>query len=614
MQSITEHEASPRRCGTLLSYLALAVVILTVHWGALSDEFRHDDHLHRENLRRMGWGWNDLIESTTFELPGRQMHLWWQTQPVQWRYPRPLAMAALKAEFIVSGGKPLVMHAFGLAWHWLNCVLLFHLARWTLRSGGWAAVAAGLFAIGPHGAVAVSWTAARNVLISNALLLAALLCHVRCGFDRTGGVVAVRIAPLAAALVFWAAALFAREAAIVFPLLAIGLDLCYGGRAALVRRWPVHALTAALAVGYVAWRFLIFPRGDMPTGYLQAPAGVAYIWWALSKYVQSIAVVLAQLPLYAPLDYFDRWTPGMIGAHLALLSVIVLVLVVYLPVARRERGRWFGPLWLAVGLLPVVPIATSPHFAYAPFVGYALATPIFLRGLSPRGRALAAVTMVVFLGGMFALQRHLIRMQLRTEQLVVADVLESTTAPAPADGSTLFLIDLPVSATFSVFALREAWGLSDLDGYALTTSYVYEARGPTRIERVGECSIEVSCAPPGWFSQPFDRWLLRLAGRKEPFAAGTIASTPHFDATVIDAQASGVTRIRFDFHDRLDRPDWFFYAGSADRPMHRLRFDQPADPAADEREAARFRDRHADWFDERNPLQAWRRWFERPAH
>jgi hypothetical protein len=610
MQTATEPGAAEYRRHTLLSQIGLALAIVVVHGSALFDETRHDDHLHRERLRTTGWGWNDLIESTTFELPGRQMHFWWQTQPVQWRYPRPVAMAILKAEFTISGGNTFALHAFGLAWHWLNCVLLLHFARWVLQSSFWAAVAAGLLAIGPHTAVAVSWTAAHNVLISNAFLLGALLCYARCGFDRAGAVVPTRAGSLCAAIGFWAAALLSREAAIVFPLLAIGLDLCFGGRAVLLRRWPVYAVLVALAAGYVAWRLLIFPRGGMPTGYLHAPTDGAYAWWALSKYAQSIGVLLAQLPLYAPLDYFEHWTRGMLAAHLALLAVIVLVTAVYIRGVRGAHGRWFGPLWLAVGLLPVIPIATSPHFAYTPYVGYALATPVFLRCISPRRRVLAAVTTVAFFGGMFALQRHLIRMQLRTEQLVIANVLESGPRPAPAEGSTLFFIDLPVSTTFSAYALREAWGLSDLSGYALTTSYVHESRTATRIERVGERTLELSCDPPGWFSQLFDRWLLRLVGRTEPLVVGTSASTPCFDAKVLEVCAGGVTRIRFDFHDRLDRPDWIFYAGSADRPMHRLRFDQPTDLAVEAHDAAQFRARHADWFAERNPLHAWRRRFE----
>ncbi len=608
MQAEQGPGAERRGRRTLLAYATLAAVIAVVHFGALFDETRHDDHLHRENLRELGWGWNDLIESTTFELPGRQMHLWWQEQPIQWRYPRPIAMVILKAEFTLASGDPFVLHLFGLAWHWLNCILVYHLAFWMLRSVAWSVVAGGLFAIGPHAAVAASWTAAHNVLTSNALLLAAMLLYARCTLAGDAKPRAPQSWALPAAIICWMAALFAREAAIVFPLLAAGLELCFGGFVVLRRRWRVHLVMLGVAAAYVAWRLLVFPRGAMPAGYMTTPTGIEYVGWALSKYAQSIGVFLLQLPLYVPLDYFARWTPTMIATHIGLLAVIALVAVVYARGIGGGRGRWFGPLWILIALLPVVPIATSPHFAYAPFVGYAVAAAAFLRQLAPRRRRAIALATIAFLGGMFALQRYMIRMQLRTEQLVLANIRESAPQPRPVEGSTLFFIDLPVSTMFSTFALRESWGLSDLTGYALTTSYVHEARGPTRIERIGDRTLELSCAAPGWFSQIFDRWLLKLGGRSGPPTAGSSAKTEWFDVTVIESDGVGVTRIRFDFHDTLDRPDWLFFAAGPDWPMQRLRLNRPADPAADAVAAAEFQARHAGWLAERNPLFALRRW------
>ncbi len=582
-------------CGV---YLLLAAVVLAAYFGVLFDGVRHDDHLHRANLRAMGWGWRDLIESTTFEFPGRQMHFWWQSEPVQWRYPRPVTMAILKAELLIAGERPIVMHAFSLLWHWLNGVLVFHLAAWVLRSRAWAPLAAVLFVLCPNAAMAVGWTAAHNVLISNAFLLAAILLYMRGGFDAGQPREAVRWLPLVAALSFWALAMLSRESAIAFPALAFAFDAAFGGRATLRRRWPVYAALAAMTLVYVAWRFLIFAHGSMPSGYMSAPAGAGYPLWLASKLVQAIVILLVHLPLYTPMDYLAAWTPALVTMQIILAAFLIGAMLAYARATRGEAGRWFGPLWLVIGLLPVLPIQLMPHFAYLPFVGWALAAPTFLRRSAPGRRAVLVVATLAAVSGMLAFQRMVDRAQVRAEQLVFADVLRS---PPPAEGGRLFFINLPLPASFVVYAARERWGRDELTGYALTLAdSTHRMSRVTRIERIGERSIELACEPPGWFGDNLDRWFLKVTGRHEAFAPGESIRGELFDTTVLEADAGGVTRLRFAFHEPIDRDDWLFFVATPERPMQRLRF-TPAGVELDGAAAtAVFRERHARWLMERD--------------
>lgn len=168
--------------GELAVFLALAAVVLLAHGGALWDGCWYDDHWHRHTLRAAGWNLHDLTEATTFDFPGAIVHLWWQTQPLQWRYPRPVTMFFMKLEYELTGGNPVGLHACGLAWHLLAAYLVYRLARWALGTRRWALAAAVLFVLNPNSAFAVSWSAARNAVIGAFFLLAAVLAYLRASF------------------------------------------------------------------------------------------------------------------------------------------------------------------------------------------------------------------------------------------------------------------------------------------------------------------------------------------------------------------------------------------------------------------------------------------------
>src|SRR5262245_66298569 len=85
----------PSRATDLRCLALLAILILVSHGGSLFDGLFFDDHWHRVTLRHADWTWHDLIESATFDLPGRLANLWWQVRPLQWRYARPVAIAAV---------------------------------------------------------------------------------------------------------------------------------------------------------------------------------------------------------------------------------------------------------------------------------------------------------------------------------------------------------------------------------------------------------------------------------------------------------------------------------------------------------------------------------------
>lgn len=604
--------------------LGLAALVLAAHGGALWDGVYYDDHWHRAMLRGSGWGWTDLIEATTFDFPGRLVHLWWQEQPLEWRYPRPVAMFFMKVEYVLAGGDPFWMHGFGLVWHWLNAFLVYRLARWTLgvhfgthslwglprleeglgKSGvtrgdggvwgrhfsltGWAAFAAALFVLNPNAVFTVSWSAARNAVVGLFFLLGALLTYIAASYSGDSRFGGVRRGALCISFVLWVLALFSRETAVIFPVLVIALDGLFGGIQHLRRRMPVHAVLVVMTFAYVAWRLWVFPHASAPDAYFHVPHGVGYVLWAGSKLLQLIFMLTMYLPLFMPIDPAEATLPVNIVGHALLLALVLPGQIAYVRSTRGVRGRWYWPLWLVASFLPVIPVATMPHFGYLPFVGCGIGITLFALSLVPRWRRVVVAATLAAVAGATVAHRIIWRGAFRSEQLIYADVLSTT--PVPQPGSKLFFIDLPTSATFAAVALREQWGVEDLEGYVLTLA-PESFRMPRRstVERLNDHELLVTTAAPGYFAGYLEKMLLRMSRPGAGLAAEQTVRGELFDTTVVETDGKGITKLRFTFHQPLDNGKYYFYVSTPERSAYRLRLEPGFDSEALGRETERWR-------------------------
>ena len=550
----------------------IVVLVLAAHGASLNDGLFFDDHWHRATLRDYGWSFRGLVESATFDVPGRLVRLWWQEQPLQWRYARPLAMLFMKLELILSGGSPVGVHAFALLWHAAAALLVYALALRAAGRRGWALFAAALFAVHPQSVFAVSWIAARNALVGGCFLLAALALYARgAGLGRAAE--AERRGTwrwFAVAGAVWLAALFCRESAIVFPALAVLIDLCAGGWRALRRRVGVHAALWLIAGAYLYWRLFVFPTQGPPSIYFTAPSGLAYASWAASKLLHMVFSLLWHTPMLLGLTTYAGLGAAGVALYAVLAAGVLGPLAAYLRLTPRERGRWLWPLWIAIAFLPVIPVFLMPHFAYVPAAGLAIAVALGLARLRGRLRLGLTLLVTVYTVYCFAVYRYVWRGVVRSEQVIYADVLAHT--PRPGPGARLFFINLPAAGIYAAVAMREAWGLDDLEGHVLTFAPdPLMMRQPCVVERTGERELTVSSSG-GYFSGVSGRMLLDGMRPGDPLRAGTVYPGEEFDTTVLEADERGVTRLRFRFKRPLDAPEYHFYVSSARRPAARLEF------------------------------------------
>jgi len=586
---VTTRACEPQVCVTkprkhradLLAALGLFAVVFVTHGGSLHDGLFFDDYWHRVTLREYGWGFDDLIESATFDLrPGSRLaDLWWQEQPLQWRYARPVAMLFMKIELLLTGGNPVGVHACGLIWHALTTVLVYLLARWAIGRRAWAFLVAALFAFQPHSVFGVSWIAARNALISGFFFIAAV--YVYAGLSPTGDDrrKPLSIIRLSTALVLWGLALFSRETAIIFPLLVPVLDLTSGGTRLFVRRLPVYALLGLLAVAYLCWRLFAFPITSPPNIYFIPPSGAAYLPWAASKLLHMLFALVFQTPLFLGLATYEAPSSPRIALYAVMTVLLAAVALWYVLAARGLRTRWFWPVWVAAAFVPVIPVFVMPHFAYLPSAAFAVMVGVMLCRLRGWWRPIVTTFVIAAMLWSFTIYRYLWRGIARSEQLIYADIHANT--PPPKPGAKLVFVNLPVAGVYAAVAMREAWGIEDLEGYVLTFApHPLMMRHPCVIERVGDNELIVSTEPPGYFSGLSGRMLRDGMRPDSPLAAGTIVRGDLFDTTVLAADEHGITKLKFTFRRPLDSDDFHFYLSSPERPAYRLRFgsaEQPID-------------------------------------
>lgn len=589
--------------------LGLLLVVLAAHGISLWDGLFFDDHWHRAAFRTYGWTPHDLVESATIDLSGKLNHLWWQTNTPIWRYPRPVAMLLAKAEFVLSGGNPVIIHACALGWHWLTALLVYWLGLKAGLERRWAFCAGVMFVIVPHSFLSLGWTAARNVVVGTFFFTAAAAAYLLASLGRPSQRLAWKCAREGLPTVLWILALFSRETSIIFPLVILLIDLSYGGRRHFLRRIPYHVTIWLLALAFVAWRLKGFGVGHIPEIYFAKISGVESVPWLASKMLQLLVSQVFYTPMLMGLATYQGLPRGQWPVHAVMAVLIGLIAVWYVAASRGRYGRWLWPLWCVAAFVPVVKVFTMPHFSYLASVPYGVVVAIALSGLAAPWRKTVALGVVAATVWSLFVYRVVWAGIVRSEQLVYLDMRESTPGPPPP-GSKLFFINLPIAAIYAPDAMREVWNNPALEGYTLTFApHPLMMRQTSIVRQLNDHELEISTASPGYFSGLPGKMLLDGMRPDSPLTTGTVVRGEVFDTTVLEADVAGVRKLRFRFHQPLNSEGYYFYVSSPQRAAYRLRFDGPNKQQTDsaelfkqarspdliERVAARCRIRDTAW-------------------
>ena len=291
--------------------------------AAVAHPLAWDDHIHlRDNphLNPPTWAGLRALWAGPFE------DLY---SPLVYTVWAALAALARGADGVFS---PWPFHALCLAFHALNALLVFFLARRLVQDPRAAAAGAALFALHPLQVEPVVWASGLKDVLCGTFALGALLMLVRAGDETT----LRRRAMFAGATVLYTLALLTKPAAVALPVVALGLE-----------RLALQRSRARVLTTFAVWALLALPMVWV-TSRAQPLTAEGFESPLLGRPVvalDALGFYLGKLLLPVPLTIDYGRTPlGVLANRTTILTVtfalaaLMLVLVGCAATAARGRG------------------------------------------------------------------------------------------------------------------------------------------------------------------------------------------------------------------------------------------------------------------------------------
>ncbi len=363
------------------------------YFNSIPHPFVHDDVVFIQNNPRIG-EWENLSEIFLKPAPLTQKPLLANT------YYRPLLEVLYKIEYMIFGLNPHGYHLLNVLLHIGNSILVYHLLVLISQKRALSFWTAFLFLIHPAQTEAVASIAGVSNLLFSLFCLASFIFYVA-GAQARGreGLFLYLFS-----LIFFAAALFTKEQAVILPLL-FGMYEVLGRRRREISEGDREARGSGapplLSCDSKTWgrpRALLFLRvwGALVVvlGYfyfrnliLGSAIGSLGSGVELTLRVQQIPTVLLTylkiLLFPGDLHYYrstDILKPFMLSFLVFIfLSALFVAVLRSMPSDKRRLAIWAGS-WFLIGLLPVLNIIplinesslilTAEHFLYFPSIGF----------------------------------------------------------------------------------------------------------------------------------------------------------------------------------------------------------------------------------------------------
>lgn len=573
----------------LTAGVVLAIFIAAGHaWGIDSGLFL-DDHAHYKHLNVDDWSYQWAVDASRLGIIGDVLDIW-SKREAGLRFYRPVAFWTMKLGYTLVGWEPAGMHVVSLFWHWVASMLVGRLAYAFLQNRGWAVVAAGIFAVHPGNVVSVYWIATQSELLVTIWLVLATLCYARfSGWrrpwldDNTPSDTRPRWGWFAIAMVCYAGALGCRENAVMLlPVLAFA-DLLMGLR---LRRWPAYIAMTALIIAYLFLRQRALGEFPLPPRpYLIGPWEPDFIPFVASKFAHYCLGLFAYVPIVpvgGQVYLEERLAKFLLSFGGVVLGWVLLFVFV------RRRALAFPFAWIFLGMLPTLPVFSSPHHLYMPSVGVALILTTALAFGAGHLRKDAPHKPAREFGAGVAVALHAIGLTLGCwamgwvyrsttviEDQLIEDIvtLEHERRPLKP-GDHLFFINLPTMAYYAIPAIEAETGVRNLLGHVLTFSpspLIME--NPSTVQQLDAHSFTVAIEDEAYFSGTAGKVLVDAMKLDHPFTPGQEVDAGMYDVRIDAANDEGATKLTFTFERPLSDPTYHFFLTSRARMAYPLRFE-----------------------------------------
>ncbi len=382
--------------------LALALLLTFIAYCAtLGFQFVYDD---RGQILDNPWvrSWRFLPRYFT-------MHVWGVHNPDELgNYYRPLFLLWLRVNYLFFEQKSWGWHLSSLLLHVAVTFFVYLLARRILTDRVTAATAALLFGVHPLHIESVAWISGVTEPLMAVLLIPSFLCYLEA--REAGG--RSRGWTLASLLLCFLA-MFAKETALVLPLLVFSYEWIYRGgeQATKVSEGPArrfrHSLRCMLPYLAVISLYLL-ARATALQGlsHTVTPlrfSTIVFTWPSLIWFYIKLLIWPSGLSAFYDTPYVTR--PGMNNVVLPALAVASTAFIIWVWARKtpsapssespgtRSRVVAFSSAWLVLPVLPLLNLTYLPlndiahdRYMYLPLVGFSIIAAVALHSLR-MGRA-----------------------------------------------------------------------------------------------------------------------------------------------------------------------------------------------------------------------------------
>jgi hypothetical protein len=481
---------------------------------------------------------------------------WWTDPAVALSFWRPLTCLTHMLDHWLWAQSAALMHLQSLAWFALVLIGVGYVYRRLLGpTPSWVAgLALLLYAVDDARAPAVAWIANRNALVSMALSIPALVFHDR--WRRDGDRRARWLAPFMLAM-----GLLGGETAFAVAGYLVAYAVCLD-RASLRERL---LSLVPYAVVVLAWRLLYTWTGhgvhgsgvylDLardPVGFLRA-AAVRLPLLLSAAVLGPWADLWESLGLWAP-----RLQPWMLGWSALVVAMFVLVILVLLPVAKKDPVTRFFAVGCVLASLAMCSTFVHDRLLMVPCLGsMAVVARVIAAGIEARPRRLAITATVVVLVTVHLVIGPLL-LPVRAYAAVgeTSRLLQHAYDSIPSDPSvaqrTVVLVNPPFDPFASYFPLvRQA----EKRPRPQHLRWLATGATPLRIERIDERTLLIE-AKRGWLSTTSEQMLRNP--EKAPARVGDVVSLSDvsFEITHVLDQRPDVVAVRFGMPLEDARLEW----------------------------------------------------------
>jgi len=349
---------SSRRLGAIVFFAALVTFAGTVGYGYVWD----DPYLIGRIREAISTG----------EIPGLFTSSFYVKTISTARYYRPVMLASLLGDIILTDGAPWFSHLVNILLHALNSTLVFLLFKKILRDDHGALVGALLFAVFPVHAGSVAAVYNRVELMTLALLLPMVLYWT--GSEEHSGPPENRF--LSLSLLSFFLACLTKETAFMLPAVLFGWEAVRVKRPGRYRLKHL-AYTAIAAAAALLVRTIVFTLERADTLVPGAGAGALQPEISLTN-ILKILMVNMRLAVF-PLPGRTHWAATDLSVGwITVLAVLFFLLLIGLGFRMSPGSTARGLIWWATFTLPVVgifnlgPVVATQRYVYIPSVGLSL--------------------------------------------------------------------------------------------------------------------------------------------------------------------------------------------------------------------------------------------------